>query len=45
MGDEDMAAKYEGKIEVVKGNIEKDKAEKAASEAAMAVHGSAGLLN
>ena len=43
MGDEEMASKYEKKIEVVKGNIQLDKAEKAAAETAAAA--APGLLN
>ena len=46
MGEEDLAAKYEKKIEVVKGNIELDKAEKRAAEAAaVSMHGASTLLN
>lgn len=43
-GDEEKVAKYEKKIEVVQGNIEKDRAEKAKSEAA-AMSGPVGLMN
>ncbi len=45
MGEEEMAAKYEKKIEVVKGNIALDQAEKAAAESAMAAPAVPGLLN
>ena len=43
MGDEEMASKYEKKIEVVKGNIQLAKAENAAAETAAAA--APGLLN
>jgi len=42
MGEEEMAAKYEKKMKVVKANMELDRAEKAAAEAAPAAPG---LLN
>jgi len=43
MGEDEMAEKYEKKIEVVKGNMALDKAEKAAAETAAAA--APGLLN